>query len=152
MGPGASQSLPIVLLLFSYYLLARRQNAPAACFINAPFRRRVWLIPAVKNFLPPHQKMRQDALSSPSRRVPFIHVSVSDGGRVLVGGRFSLSCRRKFFSGPRCWREVHCGPCCFDFVFLDDLLKLKFLSFQLCPSIKTDYIRKFYFSPYTFDF
>ena len=44
------------------------------------------------------------------------------------------------------------GPCGFDFVFMTDLFKLKFYCLQLCPSIKTDNIRKFDFSPYTFDF
>ena len=65
---------------------------------------------------------------------------------------FSLLPPPNSLSGPSCWCEVQFGPSGLDFVCITDLFKLKFYYLQLCPSIKTDYIRKFYFSPYTFDF
>ena len=132
--------------------MARHTDGPAAFDAYASVRQHVRLLSAVQNYLLPCQKMSWAVLYLPSRRVPVIYVWVSDGGRVLVGGRFSLTCRRKVSSSPRCWREVHFGPWCFDFVFITDLLKLKFYCFQLCHSIKIDYIRSFYFNPYTFDF
>ena len=58
----------------------------------------------------------------------------------------------KVSSGPWYLCKVYFGPCNFDFVFITDLFKLKFYCFQLCPSIKTDYIRSVYFSPYSLDF
>ena len=89
-------------IIFSAEQLARRPAAPAAFHLNAPLRRRVRLLPAVKNSLPPCNSVRLHFLYLPSRRVPVIGVRVSGDGRFCVGCRLSLSCCRKFRSGPWC--------------------------------------------------
>ena len=89
-------------IIFSAEQLARRPATPAAFHSNVPLRQHVRLLPAIKNSLPLWNPVRLHFLYLPSRRVTVIGVRVSGGGRFCVGCRLSLSCRRKFRSGPWC--------------------------------------------------
>ena len=94
--------ISLFFIIFPSEALARRQDATATLSANAPFRRRVRVHSAVKNWSPPVITVRLHVIFLTSRRVPIVDARGSGGDRFCGGCRFSLSCGPNVRSSPSC--------------------------------------------------